>query len=339
MRVALPRSSLTIPLSIRRACPYRLGSAFSVTLVINQSSFEQCRFSIVLVASSANPIKQTILCTAMVATGKTIEKMPQAPHGARRALYVSLWLVVAISLIMVPVLVAKNAEVVRRLLGKPQASSTTAARDPHAPDHTANVGGNPLARIILQRPIPRSVMVSGADTATRCNRLAYPGQEQPELRKTEQGGQCSVLLFDEKDPGTTIFLQIRTDKSGYVRFFRIKFSGEAEPNGSSYRKGIEYLRVFGGLGEDVLSHLDEMVAQSQWGARHQETFGLFNLSVSPEISDKRRINLIGMATDKPPHDPAAFKTVARTNGKYRLQIDLPQLKKQARHINNTFDDG
>lgn len=268
----------------------------------------------------------------MVVTGKTFEKMPEAPHGTQRAFYFSLWLFVAISFIMVPVFVAKNAETLRRFLGEPQTSGTTSPDDVHATDRDFAVEDNSASRILLQRPLSRSVLISGEDIRQRCKRLTYAGQEQPELQRTQQGGQCSVLLVDEQDALKTTFLQIRTDQIGYVRFFRIKFSEEAASQVEFYRNGIKQLRVFGGLGEDLLAHLDDLVAQPQWGTGHRGMFGLFNLSVSPELSDKRRINLIGTANERPVRGIGVFKTVARSTGNDRLQIDLPQLKKQERRI-------
>jgi hypothetical protein len=216
-----------------------------------------------------------------------------------RLLPLSLWIGGMLAVILATILLADDRKNLRRLTGKPTASLATSAPVERKPLGDAAVAQHSRVEAIpsslLAQPAtsPGSLQLFG-NPQQRCERLTQAGYELPRYLSFDSYSQCTVLLVDGSgENAPSVFVQIRTDPSGAISSFRLKFNTRGIEANNLVQQGLSALQQFGGLGatsDEWFGSLRSRIAR--WES-FRLVWGHYSLEMDPELADPQRFNVIG----------------------------------------------
>lgn len=142
-------------------------------------------------------------------------------------------------------------------------------------------------------------LVRYGDPQERCAGLMKPGYEQPRYFVTDEFFQCTAMFIDgEEEKSPSIFIQIRTDPSGEVSSFRLKFNTAGTDAQKLIQAGLNALQRFGGFAQTDAVLLTTLASRVQKWENFGMLWGHYSLEMKQEIADAARFNLIGRSNSQ-----------------------------------------
>lgn len=244
------------------------------------------------------------------------ERYPERRRPARRAV-MSLFVVLAICVVMVPVLLANNGRNLERLgdrvglplndwwRGKMQRVQRPQMLQPGAQPVPQAVDATGPSRLKIPTPAldtPPSHFVPPAEAwqpEASCNAL-QPGAtgEKPVFRAAPDGrSECTVLIaLTEGDTASSLFLQVRavSDRLSSLRM-KLNFGMDDQAGALAQKAGDLAQRILAPMSDDNRAYLQGRMAERQ---AFRTEIGDYRMTFRAEGTDEARFNFIALSRVK-----------------------------------------